>query len=49
LIKSRRQRRTGHVARKGRIEVNTGFWWVNLREIDHLEDSDIDGKIILKW
>jgi hypothetical protein len=26
-----------------------GFWWGNLRELDHLEDRDIDGRIILKW
>ena len=30
-------------------EVYTGFWWGNLREIDHLEDPDLNGKIILKW
>jgi hypothetical protein len=29
--------------------VLTGFWWGNLCERDHLEDLDIDGKIILKW
>jgi hypothetical protein len=29
--------------------VHTGFWWGNLRERDHLEDLDIDGRIILKW
>jgi len=25
------------------------FWWGNLRERDHLEDSVVDDKIILKW
>jgi hypothetical protein len=39
----------GHVALLGRGEVYTGFWWVNARERDHLEDSSIDGKIILRW
>jgi hypothetical protein len=29
--------------------VHTGFWWRNLREGDHLEDADVDGRIILKW
>ena len=29
-------------------EVYTGFWWGNLRERDHLEDSSLDGRIILK-
>jgi len=38
----------------GRREVYTGFWWGNLKERDHLEDSGIDGRIILgrifrKW
>jgi len=23
--------------------VYTGFWWVNLRERDHLEDPSVDG------
>ena len=27
----------------------TGFWWVNLRERDHLEDPGIDERIILRW
>ena len=27
----------------------TGFWWGNLREIEHLEDLGLDGEIILKW
>jgi hypothetical protein len=29
-------------------EVYIGFWWRNLRERDHLEDLDVDGRMILK-
>jgi hypothetical protein len=36
-----------HVARKGRGQVHTGFRWGNPIE-DHLEDVDVDGRIILK-
>jgi hypothetical protein len=25
------------------------FWWGNLREREHLEDPDLDGRIILRW
>jgi hypothetical protein len=32
--------------RKG--AVNTGFWCGNIREGYHLEDSGVDGRIILK-
>jgi hypothetical protein len=25
------------------------FWWENLTERDHLEDSGVAGRIILRW
>ena len=31
----------------GRGEAYTGFCWGDLRERDHLEDQDVDGRIIL--
>jgi hypothetical protein len=48
VIKSRRMRWAGHVARMGRIQMHTGFWWGNLRQSDGLEDPRVDGRIILK-
>ena len=33
----------------GEGEVHTGFWWGEVREGDHMEDSGVDGRIILKW
>jgi len=47
VIKSRRMRRAGHVARMGRGELYTGFWWGNQRESDHWGDLGVDGWIIL--
>jgi hypothetical protein len=32
-----------------RGEVYMVFWWGDLRERDHLEDQDLDRKIILRW
>jgi len=29
--------------------VYTGFWWGNLKEIGHLVDPRVDGRIILRW
>jgi hypothetical protein len=49
VIKSRRLRWAGHVARMGRREVHTGFWWGDMGEGDHLGDPGIDGRIILRW
>ena len=46
VIKSRRLGWAGHVARMGRGEAYTGFWWGNLRERDQLEDKGIDERII---
>jgi hypothetical protein len=48
MIKSR-MRWAVHVARIGKREVHTGFWWGDVREGDHLGDPDMDGRIILKW
>jgi len=36
VIKSRRMRWVGHVARVGRGQAYIGFWWKNLIERDHL-------------
>jgi hypothetical protein len=33
----------------GRGEARTGFWWGNLRERYHWDDTGVDGRIILKW
>jgi hypothetical protein len=49
VIKSRRMIWARHLARMGRGEAHTEFWWGNLKEIYHLEDADVDGKIILRW
>jgi len=38
----------GGAGARGRGEVYTRFWWGNLRERDHLEDQDLDGKIIIR-
>jgi len=32
-----------------RREVYTTFWWENVRERDHFEDSGVDGRIALIW
>jgi len=47
VIKSRRMRWTGHVARMGRGEAYTGFWWGNLRDRVHMGDPGVDERIIV--
>jgi hypothetical protein len=42
VIKSRRMGWAGYVARRGNVQVHKGFWWGNLRERDHLEDSGVE-------
>ena len=49
VIKSRRMRGAGHVARMGEGRGITGFWWGNLGERDHWGDPGIDRRIILRW
>jgi hypothetical protein len=49
MIKSMRMRWTGHVARMGRRGIHIRYWWENQKEIDHWEDEDVGGWIILNW
>jgi len=39
----------GNVARIGRGEMHTEFWWGNLKDRDYLEDLGLNGRIILRW
>jgi hypothetical protein len=48
MIKSRRMRWAGHVARMGRRGTHIGYWWENQKERDHKEDQDVGGWTILK-
>jgi len=47
VIKSRRIRWAGHVARMGEERGCIGRWWGNRRERDHWGDLGVDGWIIL--
>ena len=49
VIKLRRMRWAGHVARMGEERGCTGSWWVNRRERDRWGDLGVDGWIILGW
>ena len=49
VIKSRRMRWTGHVARMGEDRECIGFCWGNRRERVHWGDLGVDGWIVLGW
>ena len=49
VIKSRRMRWAGHVARMGEERGRIRSWWGNRRERDHGGDLGVDGWIILGW
>jgi len=49
VIKSRRMRLAGHVARMGEERGCIGSWWGNRREGDQWGDLGINGWIILRW
>jgi len=46
VIKSRRMRWAGHMARMGEERGVLGSWWGNRREGDHWGDLSVDGRII---
>jgi hypothetical protein len=31
----------------GRREVRAGFWWTNLKQMDHLQELELEGRIII--
>jgi hypothetical protein len=49
VIKSRRMRWAGHVARMGMGEVLTGFWLGGPKVRDNWEDLGVGGRITLRW
>jgi hypothetical protein len=49
VIKRRIMGLAEHVARMGRGELHTGFWWGDVRESENLEELGVDGRMILKW
>jgi len=49
VIKSRRMRCVGHIARMGKRRGVYRVLVGNMRENDHCEDPGVDGKMILRW
>ena len=49
MIKSRKLRKAGHVARTGERRGACRVLWLKLREGDQLENPGVDGRMILKW
>jgi hypothetical protein len=49
VIKARRLRWAGYVARMGRGELFTGLWFGSRNVRDHWEDLGVRGRITLRW
>jgi hypothetical protein len=49
VIKSRRMRWAGNVARMGEGRGVYRVWWGYLKKRDRWGDPDVDGRIILRW
>jgi hypothetical protein len=49
VIKSRRMRWSGHVARMGKRTGAYRVWGGGLWKKDHVEDPGVDARIILRW
>jgi hypothetical protein len=49
VIKLRRMRWAGHVARMGEGRGVTGFWLGGPKARDHWEDLGVGGRITLRW
>jgi hypothetical protein len=48
MVKSRRIRWAGQVARMAGRGMNIEYWWGSQKERDHNEDKDVGGRTILK-
>jgi hypothetical protein len=49
IIKSRKMRWAGHVARMGERRNALGYWWESRKERNHWENQDVGWWSILKW
>jgi hypothetical protein len=49
VVKSRKMRWAGHVARMGEDRCLHRLLWGSLRERNYWGDPDVDGRIILRW
>jgi hypothetical protein len=49
MIKSRRMRWTGHVARMGAKRMHIGYWCESQKERDHREDLRETGRDGMDW